>query len=394
MLRTVTGLFAAAAVAVAVTPITDDAMTQLLNEGGVSLAMKAQPMFFFGQAMNRPPCIPTWATSGNQQTPSSPLCDYPDMGCNCVTPDKGIGNPSQRFPIYYSYSRCSDTMVRVAYNLFYTKDGAKPKGINGHPYDWERVLVELRKSDDTQWRPYQLHLSQHSGYDRILWPNIQNTFSDSDAGQPRGGDNGKKNLDHPKVYVAWSKHANYQDRNTGWNDPLSQLTNNAFRSQDWWYFPTRDDYIRADRSTDVGRLIASLDWAQYQSTSTPTMVREIKSSAELKEVFASNTYVAVDFFADWCPPCKAISPVFEQLSGKHAVEGQLAFVKVNVDNVKELAVQYRITAMPTFLFFKDGTQVAVHGQKMVQGANPPVLTAAAEKLGGLARKRAEEAAAK
>ncbi|GJN70213.1 hypothetical protein PLICBS_004266 [Purpureocillium lilacinum] len=132
----------------------------------------------------------------------------------------------------------------------------------------------------------------------------------------------------------------------------------------------------------------------YQSTSTPTMVREIKSSAELKEVFASNTYVAVDFFADWCPPCKAISPVFEQLSGKHAVEGQLAFVKVNVDNVKELAVQYRITAMPTFLFFKDGTQVAVHGQKMVQGANPPVLTAAAEKLGGLARKRAEEAAAK
>ena len=172
MLRTVTGLFAAAAVAVAVTPITDDAMTQLLNEGGVSLAMKAQPMFFFGQAMNRPPCIPTWATSGNQQTPSSPLCDYPDMGCNCVTPDKGIGNPSQRFPIYYSYSRCSDTMVRVAYNLFYTKDGAKPKGINGHPYDWERVLVELRKSDDTQWRPYQLHLSQHSGYDRIRWPNV------------------------------------------------------------------------------------------------------------------------------------------------------------------------------------------------------------------------------
>lgn len=99
------------------------------------------------------------------------------------------------------------------------------------------------------------------------------------------------------------------------------------------------------------------------------MVREIKSSAELKEVFASNTYVAVDFFADWCPPCKAISPVFEQLSGKHAVEGQLAFVKVNVDNVKELAVQYRITAMPTFLFFKDGEKV-----DDLQGAIPPQLT--------------------
>ncbi|KAJ6442751.1 thioredoxin-like protein [Purpureocillium lavendulum] len=123
------------------------------------------------------------------------------------------------------------------------------------------------------------------------------------------------------------------------------------------------------------------------------MVREIKSSAELQQVFASNTYVAVDFFADWCPPCKAISPVFEQLSGKHAVDGQFAFVKVNVDHVKDVAMQYRISAMPTFLFFKEGTQVAVNGQKMVQGANPPVLTAAAEKVGGLARKRAEEAAA-
>ncbi|UNI23273.1 hypothetical protein JDV02_009104 [Purpureocillium takamizusanense] len=259
-------LVAFAAVAVAVTPIPDDAMTQLLNQGGVSLAIKAQPMFFFGQAMNRPPCIPTWATTqAGGQTPSSPLCDYPNVGCECVNPDKGIGNPTQRFPIYYSYARCSDTVVRVAYNLFYTKDGAKPKGINGHPYDWERVLVELRRADDTQWRPYQLHLSQHSGYGRVLWPDIQNTFSDDDAGQPRGGDNGRKNLDHPKVYVAWSKHANYQDRNTGWNDPLSQLTNNAFRSQDWWYFPTRDDYIRADRSTDVGRLIASFDWGDASS---------------------------------------------------------------------------------------------------------------------------------
>ncbi|KAJ6442749.1 alcohol dehydrogenase [Purpureocillium lavendulum] len=287
MLRAVTCLVAAASAALAVTPIPDDAMTQLLNEGGVSLAMKAQPMFFFGQAMNRPPCIPTWATSGSQQTPSSPLCDYPNVGCSCVNPDKGIGNPTQRFPIYYSYARCSDTVIRVAYNLFYTKDGAKPKGINGHPYDWERVLVELRKAEDTQWRPYQLHLSQHSGYDRILWGNIQNTFADGDAGLPRGGDNGKKNLDHPKVYVAWSKHANYQDRNTGWNDPLSQLTNNAFRSQDWWYFPTRgthrkpilyemiddnsltheraDDYIRADRSTDVGRLIGGLNWGDASS---------------------------------------------------------------------------------------------------------------------------------
>ncbi len=80
-------------------------------------------------------------------------------------------------------------------------------------------------------------LSQHSGYQTIDWASIQNTFNTADAALPRGGDNGRQNLDHAKVYVAWSKHAHYQDRNTGWNDPASQLTNNAFRSQDWWYFP-------------------------------------------------------------------------------------------------------------------------------------------------------------
>lgn len=123
------------------------------------------------------------------------------------------------------------------------------------------------------------------------------------------------------------------------------------------------------------------------------MVRDVTSSEELAKVLSSNTYVVVDFYADWCPPCKAIAPVFEQLSGKHAVEAQLAFVKVNVDNVKDVAVQYRISAMPTFLFFKQGTQVAVHGQKTLQGANPQALGAAAEKLGGLAKERAAEAAA-
>lgn len=108
----------------AVTPISDNDMTNLLNEGGVSLAMKAQPMWFFGQAMDQPPCIPTWATKdGGQQTPSAGLCAWPNAGCNCRKPEIGIGNPSPDFPVYYTYSKCNDGEVRVAYNLFYEKDG-------------------------------------------------------------------------------------------------------------------------------------------------------------------------------------------------------------------------------------------------------------------------------
>lgn len=121
-------------------------------------------------------------------------------------------------------------------------------------------------------------------------------------------------------------------------------------------------------------------------------IHHITSSSQLQELFSSTTYVAVDFFADWCPPCKAIAPVWESLAKQHSVPGILAFAKVNVDHVQDIARTYRITAMPTFLFFKEGKQVAVNGQAVLQGADPRALGAAAEKLGGLAKKKAEAAA--
>ncbi|CAH0018000.1 unnamed protein product [Clonostachys rhizophaga] len=120
-------------------------------------------------------------------------------------------------------------------------------------------------------------------------------------------------------------------------------------------------------------------------------VVHVKSSSELQSLFSSTTYVALDFYADWCGPCKTISPFYAQLSDKHAVPGQLAFAKVNVDHAQDVARQYGVTAMPTFLFFKDGKQVAVNGQAAIRGADVRSLTAAADKLGGLAKKRAAEA---
>lgn len=80
--------------------------------------------------------------------------------------------------------------------------------------DWERVIVEWAKGSDSNWTPSKLLLSQHSGYGTFNWSDIQNTFNTADGTLQRGGDNGRQNLDHPKVYVAWSKHANYDDRNT------------------------------------------------------------------------------------------------------------------------------------------------------------------------------------
>lgn len=114
------------------------------------------------------------------------------------------------------------------------------------------------------------------------------------------------------------------------------------------------------------------------------------SLSALRQVFANNTYVAIDFTAAWCGPCKVIGPVFEKLSAQHAIPGTFAFAKVDVDEAQDIAREYGISAMPTFMFFKEGKQVAVNGQSLIRGADAKSLSAAVAKIGGLAKKRAEE----
>lgn len=70
------------------------------------------------------------------------------------------------------------------------------------------------------------------------------------------------------------------------------------------------------------------------------------------EVINSDLPVLVDFWAEWCGPCKMIGPVIDQLSNE--VAGQAKVGKVNVDDARELAVKYNVRSIPFLLFFKDG----------------------------------------
>lgn len=77
-------------------------------------------------------------------------------------------------------------------------------------------------------------------------------------------------------------------------------------------------------------------------------------SSNFNETIASGVTL-VDFYADWCGPCKMLAPVLEQVDQE--VEG-VKIVKLNVDESKELAFQYNVMSIPTLILFKDGKQIA------------------------------------
>jgi thioredoxin 1 len=73
------------------------------------------------------------------------------------------------------------------------------------------------------------------------------------------------------------------------------------------------------------------------------------------EVLENQALVMVDFWAPWCGPCKAISPIIEELAAEY--KGKVKLVKINVDANPNIAAQYGIRAIPTLIFFKAGQQV-------------------------------------
>ena len=73
---------------------------------------------------------------------------------------------------------------------------------------------------------------------------------------------------------------------------------------------------------------------------------------KFEEVIQSNKPVLVDFFAEWCGPCKMIGPIIDQVATD--LEGTAKVGKVNVDEARELAVKYNVRSIPLLLFFKNG----------------------------------------
>jgi len=81
---------------------------------------------------------------------------------------------------------------------------------------------------------------------------------------------------------------------------------------------------------------------------------KIVNSNEFKESIKEGV-VVVDFFANWCGPCKMLAPIFEELSNE--MEGKTQFIKVDVDQSVDIAREYGVQSIPTMAILKDGKPV-------------------------------------
>ncbi|KAJ3306579.1 Cytoplasmic thioredoxin isoenzyme 2 [Kappamyces sp. JEL0829] len=101
------------------------------------------------------------------------------------------------------------------------------------------------------------------------------------------------------------------------------------------------------------------------------MPQVVASVSEFESVLSEHELVIVDFHATWCGPCKMIAPKYEAFSNTYT---KLHFIKLDVDEVPEVAEKAEVRAMPTFQIYKNGQKV-----EEIVGADPAKLEAAIKK---------------
>lgn len=87
------------------------------------------------------------------------------------------------------------------------------------------------------------------------------------------------------------------------------------------------------------------------------MVKEITTLNELQDIARTENLIVIDFYAEWCGPCKKLKPFFVELAEKPEYKEKICFLKVDADDGDELCSKYSITGLPTILFLNKQLKV-------------------------------------
>ncbi|MCS7129073.1 MAG: thioredoxin [Candidatus Caldarchaeum sp.] len=122
---------------------------------------------------------------------------------------------------------------------------------------------------------------------------------------------------------------------------------------------TFDDELERIKLRKMAEMLSSSSPKPSQTLSEPVELSDL----DFKQFVSTHDFVVVDFWAEWCAPCRAIAPVVKELAKQYA--GRVVFGKLNVDENPRTAAEYGIMSIPTLIFFKRGKPV-----DMVIGAVP------------------------
>lgn len=84
-------------------------------------------------------------------------------------------------------------------------------------------------------------------------------------------------------------------------------------------------------------------------------MKNLKDAQELDDFIGAHSNAVVDFYADWCGPCKALHPELEKLELKSS--GEISVMKINVDQQPDLAKAFDVRSIPTLIYYKDGVRI-------------------------------------
>lgn len=132
-----------------------------------------------------------------------------------------------------------------------------------------------------------------------------------------------------------------------------------------------DELENRIKETIMKKLLKSMEGPAVREEEIYEEPVELNSS-NFDEFLSKHSCVIVDFWAEWCYPCKLIEPIVFRLAKRFA--GKVVFARVNVDDNPEIAYRYDIMGIPTLIFFRDGEEV----DRLIGAMSEPVLRRSVE----------------